>query len=338
MILSVIVPTYNVEKYIERCLNSILNQNIDSNQYEILVVNDGSTDNSAEIANRIASQTTNVKILNQKNGGLPAARNTGIINAVGKYLLFVDSDDYLMPNVLKEMIDYSLCKSLEIAMFSHKLIDLNKKEILYNVPSNESNVMNGIELFFKRTVDCAWQYLVDAEFLKNNNLYFFKDARFLEDAEWSSRLFSMAKRTAYKDILFYVYELRPGSLITSKFSISDEGLKSYVLSAINLKRFQQNKNLTNQQREFVNNSIIKFAVLPINMLASVRDFRRIATINSILINSGLSKLELSSVKGLKRLHGIYYNFSRYFLFFYFIFFYFLRSIKIRVNRIFSKKI
>ena len=93
--LSIIVPVYNVEKYLERCINSLINQDLCRNEYEIIIVNDGSTDYSGDIAKAIQSKVENIHLYEQVNGGLSAARNTGLKYACGKYVIFVDSDDYL---------------------------------------------------------------------------------------------------------------------------------------------------------------------------------------------------------------------------------------------------
>ena len=98
MKLSIIIPMYNVEPYIEKCLLSCLNQNIPHADYEIIVVNDGSPDGSLGIARRIASTVDNMLIVSQENGGLSAARNKGLSYAKGEYVWFVDSDDWIEEN------------------------------------------------------------------------------------------------------------------------------------------------------------------------------------------------------------------------------------------------
>ena len=95
---SIVVPVYNVEAYLEKCLDSLVNQNFDN--YEVIIVNDGSTDKSKEIAQRYENKYSNVVLIDQKNKGLGGARNTGIEAVKGEYILFVDSDDYIHPDTL----------------------------------------------------------------------------------------------------------------------------------------------------------------------------------------------------------------------------------------------
>ena len=109
---SVIIPVYNVEKYIEDCLNSVINQDLES--IEIICVNDGSTDNSQEILEKYLNKVKNMKMINQENKGLPDARNTGLKYATGKFVYFLDSDDMLKKNSLKDMYEFANCNNLYI--------------------------------------------------------------------------------------------------------------------------------------------------------------------------------------------------------------------------------
>lgn len=102
--LSIIIPVYNVEKYIANCLNSIVSQDIKN--YEIICVDDGSKDNSGVICDDFAKKYNHIKVFHEQNKGVSAARNLGIVNARGKYLLFIDSDDALFPNTLSELLKY----------------------------------------------------------------------------------------------------------------------------------------------------------------------------------------------------------------------------------------
>ena len=120
MRLSIIIPVYNVEKYISRCLESLCHQSLSQNDYEILIVNDGSTDNSVAIANQYVDKYANFKLIDKENGGVGSARNKGIAEAKGNYIYFIDPDDYLATNLLKILLDYADNYSLEILTFSTK--------------------------------------------------------------------------------------------------------------------------------------------------------------------------------------------------------------------------
>ena len=115
--LSVIVPCYNVEGYLERCLTSLVHQNIDADAYEVLLIDDGSTDGTAAICDRYAAQYPQVQAIHQANAGQGAARNTGLDLAQGKYVWFVDSDDFVTENCFQQLLTISESNDLDILFF-----------------------------------------------------------------------------------------------------------------------------------------------------------------------------------------------------------------------------
>lgn len=199
MILSVLVPLYNSEKYIDACLRSVLNQGLNESDYEIIIVNDGSTDNGLKIVNRYAEIYKNIFVHSQKNAGLGAVRNKGIGLAKGRYIYFLDSDDYLASNVLKTIIDQADKYELEVLGFksrptkSYDLYDSNSMDI-----DNEGiNVWDGVtyiaENGFKNEV---WWYIINREFLLKTGIRFI-EGRWVEDTIFTSSLFIKTKRIAF---------------------------------------------------------------------------------------------------------------------------------------------
>ena len=118
-LLSIIVPVYNVEKYLSKCLDSLLAQDIPISDYEIIIVNDGSTDSSLVIAESYSQTNSNIRVISQLNKGLGGARNTGIRSSEGKYLFFVDSDDTIQKNTLKPLLECMESKKLQVLRFNH---------------------------------------------------------------------------------------------------------------------------------------------------------------------------------------------------------------------------
>ena len=116
-ILSIVVPAYNVERELKKCIESCLKQDIPQESYEIIIVNDGATDNTLQVATDIAAKHKSVSVINQKNMGLSGARNTGLKYANGKYVWFIDSDDYIKPNVLGNMIRQADDNDLDCLFF-----------------------------------------------------------------------------------------------------------------------------------------------------------------------------------------------------------------------------
>ena len=117
MKLSVIVPIYGVEQYLHKCVDSLLDQDIPSSDYEIILVDDGGHDKCPQICDDYAAAHENIRVVHQENGGLSAARNSGIEVAQGEYIMFVDSDDYIEPKVLKELIEQVERDNLDVLRY-----------------------------------------------------------------------------------------------------------------------------------------------------------------------------------------------------------------------------
>ena len=122
MILSIVVPVYNVKQYLPKCLESLLDQDLGKDEYEIVLVDDGSTDESGEICDEFALKEGNVKVIHQKNQGLSVARNVGTQVAEGKYIQYVDSDDYLHPDVLKGLVSLMEEHRLDVLRFGFRRV------------------------------------------------------------------------------------------------------------------------------------------------------------------------------------------------------------------------
>ena len=124
--LSIIIPVYNVEKYILPCLESVFRQGLDDKCYEVIIVNDGTQDKSMEVINKIICSHDNIKIINQKNQGLSVARNNGIEASTGEYLMFIDSDDLLIENSIHTLLESTLDKPDIIVA---ELLKMNDEDI-----------------------------------------------------------------------------------------------------------------------------------------------------------------------------------------------------------------
>ena len=139
ILLSVIVPVYNCEKYLDECLASLTRQGLNANEYEVLVVNDGSTDKSEKIALSYCEKYHNFYLLNQENQGVSAARNKGLESARGKYIAFVDSDDFVADNLYLSVVSLVEEKKIKCFYFGattkkDELESFNRK---YYIPSKE---------------------------------------------------------------------------------------------------------------------------------------------------------------------------------------------------------
>ena len=216
MLLSIVVPTYNVEEFIANCLESLLDQDLEKEAYEILVIDDGATDRSAEIASSYAKINANVKVVHQKNKGLSGARNTGMALAKGKYTYFIDSDDYIAKNTLglivslleRDQLDFLGIKEIETG-----LLNLKDSSNLDKVKKDALNITDGITFIAENNyINNAWWYFVKTDFLKQTGLSF-PEGRLVEDANFTAKLIAAAERVAYIPLDFYRYYMRPNSIM-----------------------------------------------------------------------------------------------------------------------------
>jgi glycosyltransferase involved in cell wall biosynthesis len=213
LILSVIVPVYNVERYLEKCLKSILSQDIRPDFYEIILVDDGSTDNSGRICDTFASNGSNISVIHQANQGLSVARNVGLSAACGKYVLFVDSDDFLQQNVFGVLVDAIEEANLDILRFKYTRIKEGDQPSSVVSRSLTKGVFKGHDFLVHRFGnECyACQFMIRKELLTTNGLYF-RPGIIFEDTEWTPRVLEKAQRVSEIDLLVYYYLVREGSI------------------------------------------------------------------------------------------------------------------------------
>lgn len=168
--ISLIIPFFGVERFIRECLDSVFCQDIPESEYEVICVNDCSPDNSESIVQEFLGKHHNLHLLrHETNKKLGAARNTGLQHAIGEYVWFIDSDDYIKPNCLRQILRYCEDETLDILHWS--ILDNSNKWILQ---MEESPVHTGVEdlLHGSRDMTFPWNRVYKRAFLINNNLWF----------------------------------------------------------------------------------------------------------------------------------------------------------------------
>lgn len=216
---SIVIPVYNVELYLKECLDSIfVNQGI-SLKFEVIIINDGSTDDSLNILNEYKIRHDFI-LISQNNQGIGAARNAGIKAAKGKYLIFADSDDYFIPYALDKLFEYLAVSDAEIIEYDY--------DVLYSTESNfkkKNNVSvvsgTGQDVFceWRKTGfyhSMVWTRAVARSLIVSNRL-FFSSNRYCEDVEWSPRVFAHAKSVSYFSHAIYTYRIRKNSASTADY-------------------------------------------------------------------------------------------------------------------------
>lgn len=214
MIISIIIPIYNVEKYLEKCLKSVLVNNESRTELEIIVVDDGSPDKSFEIAKKLLAEVSNARIIQQENQGLGGARNTGLENALGDYIWFIDSDDWISPNslsILKNAIEKY--EHPDLLMFRAADV-VNDKEIVRQAPFVDS-ISTGLDIFYKGClIACAPFQIIKRSVLDDNNIRFIPGI-YHEDTEFMPRLAYYSHTVAQiNDVLYFVRQ-NPDSITRS---------------------------------------------------------------------------------------------------------------------------
>lgn len=240
MKLTIIIPVYNIKEYIERCVSSL--GNITDTEIEILIIDDGSTDGSDIVCDKLSQANKNVKVIHQKNMGLSEARNTGIRKASGDYIFFVDGDDYLSDGAVGYILN-AIKTNSDIYIIDHaNVYDGIKKEIIEKKFKSNVSVMSGSEVLAMNGAISAWSSICKKTFLYDNNLFFTPNL-IHEDFEFSIRLYSLAKSVEHVSVPIYNYVCdRTGSIMNSKNIKSAIGYAtSAVLTRVFIRKHRLNK-------------------------------------------------------------------------------------------------
>lgn len=219
MYFSVVVPIYNVKNYLDECIDGIIRQSF--KDYEIILVDDGSTDGSAEACDEWKNKYDSIKVIHKPNGGLSDARNVGANQAEGEYLVFLDSDDYWNDEFFLEKIhDMIHMSNLDLVVFGYKKV-INEKELSIYTPQSESKTIEELVLAGEFNI-CAWDKVVRRDLISSNNIAFRKGV-FSEDMEWCSLLYKCVESVAVLPEAPYSYRQRDGSITKriSEKNISD---------------------------------------------------------------------------------------------------------------------
>lgn len=216
--LSIIIPAYNVEAFLPQCLNSIFSQ--DYADYEVLCVDDGSTDNTPELLQSYAAEHSNVRFFTQANHGMSTARNYGLKEAKGEYLLFVDSDDWLCKSALSRITAF--LNGEDVVCFNAKKYLEKTDEYKVNHLLSINGVVKGWDYFNRvRLIPseihfvCIWQRAYRRAFLEENNLCFAEGIRRAEDDLFTTMVMFRAQTLKVIDDYVYIYRVRDNSITTT---------------------------------------------------------------------------------------------------------------------------
>ncbi len=215
--ISVIVPVYNTEKYIEKCINSIFEQTY--NNIELIIINDGSTDNSENIIKKITKNKNNVKYKKIKNSGVAHARNIGLDLATGKYVGFVDSDDFISKDMYKALYDIAIKEKSDIVTSGYN--KCYKDRVTQYFPKNKTvfgkSVIESKNIFLNTNPYLPLK-LFSMDLIRKNNIRFEEDLRIFEDLLFCYKLYLYANKISYVDNAYYNYNCNNETSLTNTFS------------------------------------------------------------------------------------------------------------------------
>ena len=316
MKLSIIIPVYNVEDYIEKCILSLEVQDISSSDYEIIVINDGSPDNSREIILKLSRQFSNIILIDQENKGVSSARNAGIDQATGEYLLFIDPDDYVEANSFLRILKAATENIAQVVFLGYKFLNADhsiKKQVFFT--EEKGRMYAGVDAYAvsrgdgTTDPDRSWAILYKRNFINSNQLRNIADVPYLEDGEFIARVLCLAERCIFEGGPFYFRTTRKGSATNSGLFYSDRAIKGFIRAADNLFKFQQNKSLIESQREFLNQPISKFVLLAVNSSMANNSGLNLNEVITTLEKLGLVKCPLKGCNKYYRRDGFFFNIS-----------------------------
>lgn len=251
-VISIIVPIYNVEHYLRECLESILNQTF--KQFELILVNDGSSDKSGKICAEYAKLDNRVILINKNYGGVSSARNTGLAIAKGEYIGFVDSDDYIHKDMYKDL--YELCNKTNSDISISKLGREVNGEVINKEKEFFIKEMDNSEAMKELFKGILYRFSLCNKLFKKKcfNGIQFPEGRIHEDLSTTYRLFANSNKATYINKIGYIYVKRENSILTTRFS---EKRMDAFIGWEEIIRFM-NSNYTNLEEEYM--SCFAFAV------------------------------------------------------------------------------
>lgn len=274
-LISVIIPLYNSEKFISKCVRSIID-NYEYNDLEIIIVNDGSTDSSADIVRELMTKDKRIHLINQDNKGPSAARNRGLDESRGKYILFVDSDDFLADEALTHFRTLLIKGNYDTVMFNFKRF--NENNISYN---NKSLFKNGY-IYNHENKDDIYKILVttsrlnhpvakyySAKIIKERKIRFDENIFVGEDRVFNMEYFYFSNSGIYYDLYFYNYRYNPDSL-TKTFNMSKfvDLKQTHSVSMDYIKKYNLNLNqdIVNKANNLTINILFQLVSKAVNLV------------------------------------------------------------------------
>ncbi|WP_430809881.1 MULTISPECIES: glycosyltransferase family 2 protein [unclassified Carboxylicivirga] len=342
--LSVIIPMYNVAPYVERCIRSLEDQDVPQEDYELICINDGSPDHSKEVVRTLQNEFSNIVLIDQENQGVSVARNNGIDRATGDYLLMIDPDDYVLPNVFAEKLKILDQSKVDIGYTGYVILDGQlKEEYRYDPIYKEDKVISGIQYFNRyekgkveiRDPHRSVAIFFRRSFFNQHTIRYLSEVPYLEDGELITRAACLAQRVIFINTPFYMRTTRPGSATHSNLFNTDRARTGFLKAANNLHIFKLNKCIETGQKEFVNQSIIHFTFMFLVSVKIKEYIKYYPQLHASLKTGSLRKLDNAGCSRFYTKIARYYNLSIHFVYLYWVLFSIRHSLKFKAEKLFK---
>ena len=277
MDLSIIVPVYNVEKYIRPCLESILRQGLDEKRYEIIIVNDGTKDHSMERIADIIEAHPNISVINQENLSLSVARNNGIAKAKGEYILMPDSDDLLIDNSLSVLLEKALETKADLVVADFLIMNDEEIAATKNIPQKEAifKEKTGEELFLEdlNPHQCyIWRTLFRKDFIINHKMSFVPGVCY-QDVPFAHECYIKAKKCLRTHWILNIY--RTNRVGSASYSFTEKKAKDFCIVIAKTWELTRIEGLSPQVlKRLKENNYVSFTSLNYSVLFGIKESSR----------------------------------------------------------------
>lgn len=322
--LSIIIPAYNVEEYIEKCIRSLENQDMVQDDYEIIVTNDGSPDRCREIVESLQKEFSNIVLINQENQGVSMARNNAIAEAQGEYMLPIDPDDYVVGNVLNAVYENAKSRDLDVLYLSFEIFNAQGNSIWEtDYAFKDETVFDGVEGYFAprgssvKDPDRSVAMLYRLDMLRQYQINYPKNVPFLEDGLFLGKVFTVAQRVGFSSAKFYQRTTRMGSATNSRLFYSDHAIQGFVNAIEDIKNFDVTNQFNKNQKLLINQVIAKFILLPLTSLIGKKSIKNYYNFINQLKKKDLNNINVEGLRFNYYKMASIYNTSSLLFYFYF---------------------
>lgn len=286
-ILTIIVPVYNVEHYICRCIDSIVKQD-NTLEYEILLIDDGSSDNSSDICDKYAVIYRNIHVIHKKNEGVSSARNLGLDNAHGDWICFIDADDWVEKDyieIIKRLID--IFKSADLIEFGFKNILEDGREV-HSILGDKT--YNDPFAFIRSSQykHALWNYIFKRDIINNNEIRFLNNIKYSEDQNFILKYIIVSQLIIVDSHILYNYCYRRGSAVNSPKTYDQ--VNAYMLACLDFIKYTRKRSINDVRYE---NYILQYFVTEyFYYLYGLNDKKKQIKNDLYMFSSELKKLSL----------------------------------------------